>query len=113
GPRLAPLRGRVTLERAVLIALRTVGRFPVWRVASTPEPFQAGRIIGELAHELHEGARRLRRASASRLEAVNWGHLALLVGKKASRGATCGAFALSESNTTFAVGRRTSTEKGY
>src|SRR5206468_7245245 len=95
-PRLTPLRRRVSLKRAVLVAFRTVGRFPVRRVASPPEVFQAGFVIGELAHELHEGAGRLGRASASRLEAVNWGHGALLVGKKARWGATRRAFALSK-----------------
>src|SRR6266540_5126901 len=97
-PRLTPLRRVISLERAVLVALRTVGRFPVRRVAGAPEPFQAGVVVGELAHELHQGAGRFRGTSASRLEAVNWGHLSLLVGKKAVRALTRAAFALSKPN---------------
>jgi hypothetical protein len=106
-PRLTPLRGFVALERAVLVALRTMGRLPVRRVPSAPQPLQASVVVGELAHELHEGERRFGRSSASRLEAVNWGHLTLLVGKKARWAATRRAFAfgLSKPNISGSVGQ--------
>src|SRR5205085_12175195 len=97
-PRLAPLLRLVALEDAIPVALRTVSRLPVLGVAGTPEPFQAGVVVGELAHELHERERGFRGFTASRLATVNRGHLSLLVGKKASRVAACGAFALSKPN---------------
>src|SRR6266545_6470208 len=111
-PRLTPLRRVISLERAVLVALRTVGRFPVWRVAGAPEPFQAGFVVGELAHELHEGARRFRGTSASRLEAVNWGHWSLLVGKRAVRALTRAAFALSKPNISDQTGQHPAPLRG-
>src|SRR6266540_4773536 len=111
-PRLTPLRRVISLESAVLVALRTVGRFPVRRMAGAPEPFQAGVVVGELAHELHEGARRFRGTSASRLETVNWGHQTLLVGKKAVRALTRAAFALSKPNLS-GQSDVASTAKGY
>src|SRR5439155_15981139 len=69
-----------------------------------PDVPKAGLIVGKLAHELHERERRFRGKCADRVTAVNGGHLSLLVGKNARRGATWRAFALSKPNIRGRVG---------
>jgi hypothetical protein len=104
-PRRTPLRRLVSLEDPLALAARALGVFAVRRVALAPDMRQARLVVRELSHELHEGHGRFRGGSASRVTAVNLGHSSLLVGKSASRGATCGAFALSKPNVTESVGR--------
>lgn len=55
-PRLPLLRSPVALERSRLVALRAMRICTIRREARTPEMFQAGVIVGELAHEFHERA---------------------------------------------------------
>ena len=67
GPRLALLASLVARELADLLALRAVGVLAVIGVAVAPEPFQAGGVVGELAHELHQRIPRFRRLGALRV----------------------------------------------
>src|SRR4051794_7175473 len=46
----------------------------VGRMARAPEIFEAGIVVGELAHELHERVRRVRRRCTDGVSAVNWRH---------------------------------------
>jgi hypothetical protein len=45
---------RHLVELAQALALRALRVGAVFGVALTPEPFKAGRVVGELAHEFHE-----------------------------------------------------------
>jgi hypothetical protein len=108
-PRLTPSRERVALERAIPLALGAVRRLAVGRVTRSPKVFEASGIVGVLAHEVQQRVAGFR-CGADRLEAVNRGHLALLVGKNASWGATRGAFAFSLDLREFYVVGRTDKE---
>jgi hypothetical protein len=65
GPRLALLRRGVAAELPRLAALGAMGRGPVRRVARTPQPIEARRVVGELAHEFEQRVLRLRRGASS------------------------------------------------
>jgi len=101
------LRRVVALEHPLRFAALAERVLPVRGETLTPDVPQARLIVGPLAHELHERTRRFRGSCADRVTAVNRGHLALLVGKSASRGATCGALAFSLINGQFYVTSRT------
>ena len=54
GPRLPPLGCLVPLERPFLLALRAVGVLAILGSSAYATGVQAGGIVGELLHELHE-----------------------------------------------------------
>src|SRR5439155_20759883 len=110
-PARALLRRFVTLKDPLRIAAGTVGMLAVRGEALTPQPHKAGLVIGELPRELQKGASRFGRGGADRVSAVNWGHVSLLVGKKAVRALTRAAFALSKPNSRDRV-RRSLSLKG-
>src|SRR5438105_1887272 len=60
GPSLAALSRVVALERALDLTALADRMFSISRAAVPPKPFQAGVIVRELAHELHERVGRLR-----------------------------------------------------
>src|SRR5205823_1455857 len=74
-PRLAPLRRLVPLERTHLLALRALCVLAVFGIAGAPEVVEAGRVVGELAHELHEGDTRVRGLRTNRIVPIDGRHL--------------------------------------
>lgn len=67
---------RVTLEGALRLAAWAKGVVAVRGEALAPDVLEASFVVGELAHELQQVARRFRGRGASRIEAVNRGHCA-------------------------------------
>lgn len=55
GPRLALLRSLVTREGRHSLTFWAVRVYAVFRVAIAPQPFKAGRIVGEFPHEFDKG----------------------------------------------------------
>jgi hypothetical protein len=76
------LLGRVLAEHALVPALRAVGVFAVRRVPRAPQVLKARRIVGELAHELHERERRFRARGADRVVTVDRRHTVKLLDKR-------------------------------
>src|SRR5207245_109943 len=104
-PARALLRRVVTLEDPLRVTALAVRMLAVRGEALAPQPHKARLVVRELPRELQQGAGRFGRGGADRVTAVNWGHLTLLVGKKAVRALTRAAFALSKPNTRDRVGR--------
>jgi hypothetical protein len=75
GPGLAQLGCLVPIELAAQFALRALGVLAVWRVAGDPELFKASGVVGEVAHELHQGVARLRAIGSLEVVAINRRHL--------------------------------------
>jgi hypothetical protein len=46
----------------------------VLRAAVAPEPIEAGVVVGELPHELHEGVARVRRPRPNGVLSIDWRH---------------------------------------
>jgi hypothetical protein len=101
------LRRVIALENPLRRAALTVGVVTVRGETPAPDVLKTRLVVGVLAEELKDVARRFRRRSTDRVKAVNRGHQTLLVGKSASPVATVGAlaFGLSKPNLTGAVGR--------
>ena len=78
-PRLALLRGFVAAVNPLRVAVRAVSGLPIGRVAVAPEPLQARFIVGELAHELHQGILRVRRLVVLRVLSVSRCHTTSLL----------------------------------
>ena len=68
-----PFLDLVELPR--LIACRTMGVVPIWRVSLAPEEFEAGSVIRKVPHELHQGVRGLRERPSFRRISVCRGHV--------------------------------------
>ena len=77
-PRLALLLGFVPLKHLFLFAFGAVRVLAIGRVAGTPEPFKAGRIVGVLAHELHKGLLRFRGLTTNRVAPIYWCHTSIV-----------------------------------
>ena len=78
-PRLPTLRGFVAAKHALRVALRAMSMFAIFGVAVAPEPFDARRVVGKLAHELHNGVLRIRGLRSNRAVPANWGHDVILL----------------------------------
>src|SRR5581483_3649285 len=73
-PSLRLMRHLVPLERAHLLATRTVRMLTIRRVTLTPQPIKASSIVRETTYELHHRVLRLRRLRALRVVSINGRH---------------------------------------
>ena len=77
-PRLSPLGRLVPLEGPVGFALRAERRLPVRGIARSPEVVEAGCVVRESLHELHERILRFRGLGSCRILAINRRHVAIV-----------------------------------